>query len=127
MKSILIKFFIIIIIGSAGTYLYMYKSHSDISSLNASFKGKAQELIKLVKNKPESFNNLIIEVTGKITSSDQNSYTLERFIYCQTGEINKQYNYLNDDIVTIKGRVIGYDDLLEELKLDQCILIKGTK
>ena len=32
---------------------------------------------------------------------------------------------LNND-VTIKGRCIGYDDLLEELKMDQCIIIKNN-
>jgi hypothetical protein len=26
--------------------------------------------------------------------------------------------------VKIKGRVTGYDDLLEELKLDQCLIVK---
>jgi hypothetical protein len=24
--------------------------------------------------------------------------------------------------ISLKGRIIGYDDLLEELKLDQCII-----
>jgi hypothetical protein len=27
-------------------------------------------------------------------------------------------------LVKIKGRFVGYDDLMEELKMDQCILIK---
>ena len=32
----------------------------------------------------------------------------------------KKINPTND--ISLKGRIIGYDDLLEELKLDQCII-----
>ena len=27
--------------------------------------------------------------------------------------------------ITVKGRVVGYDDLMQELKLDQCLVIKN--
>jgi hypothetical protein len=33
-------------------------------------------------------------------------------------------DFKNGDIVVIKGRCIGYDDLFEIVKLDQCIIIK---
>jgi hypothetical protein len=29
-----------------------------------------------------------------------------------------------NDTIVVKGRCIGYDDLLEEIKLDQCSIVR---
>ena len=62
-----------------------------------------------------------VEISGKVTSVSGNVVTLDEKVSCQLlllddAELNSQ--------VKIKGRVTGYDDLLEELKLDQCLIVK---
>ena len=39
---------------------------------------------------------------------------------------NKQKEAIKEKkIITLKGRIVGYDDIMEEIKLDQCIVIKN--
>ena len=65
--------------------------------------------------------NKTIEITGRITDVTKSDLTLNNMVFCQFSE--NQLVELNSNI-TVKGRCIGYDDLLEQLKLDQCIIIK---
>jgi hypothetical protein len=48
--------------------------------------------------------------------------TINNKIYCQFESLNNDLKV--NDSVAIKGRCIGFDDLLEEIKLDQCSIIK---
>jgi hypothetical protein len=65
--------------------------------------------------------NKAVEITGKVTNVADNVITLNEKVSCQL-QVPEQVA-LNSQ-VKIKGRVTGYDDLLEELKLDQCVIIK---
>jgi hypothetical protein len=65
--------------------------------------------------------NKAVEISGLVTAANQNVIVLDSKVSCQLllaekVEINTQ--------LKIKGRVTGYDDLLEELKLDQCLILK---
>jgi len=65
--------------------------------------------------------NKAVEISGKATSVNGNVITLDEKVSCQLLVAEKVG--LNSQ-VKIKGRVTGYDDLLEELKLDQCLIVK---
>jgi hypothetical protein len=65
--------------------------------------------------------NKAVEITGKVTNVGKNVITLDGKVSCQL-QVSEQV-ILNSQL-KIKGRVTGYDDLLEELKLDQCLVIK---
>ena len=61
-------------------------------------------------------------ISGKITKLDSQGIMISPNIYCQfLDSIFSKKIQLNDTI-SVKGRVIGYDDLFEELKLDQCLI-----
>ena len=62
-----------------------------------------------------------VEISGKVTSVSGNVITLDEKVSCQLLQLDDAV--LNSQ-VKIKGRVTGYDDLLEELKLDQCLIVK---
>lgn len=73
------------------------------------------------KNATTKYLNKAVEITGKVTSVNENVITLDEKISCQLKspekvEVGTQVN--------VKGRVTGYDDLFEELKLDQCLIVK---
>ena len=62
-----------------------------------------------------------IQVSGKISGIDKNLVILDSYITTQISPIKKDLSIGNE--IVVKGRVIGYDELLEELKLDQCTII----
>lgn len=69
----------------------------------------------------KKYLNKAVEITGKVTNITENVITLDGKVSCQL-QVSEQVNL--DSQVKIKGRVTGYDDLLEELKLDQCLILK---
>lgn len=113
---------LILLIGAYGVYQYAYQSHPTIESLATNFKGISDDFKIKIQENSEAWQNKIVELTGKVTSKDSKGITLSESIYCQFRDpLQSLKGTLNSEI-TIKGRVIGYDDLLEELKLDQCII-----
>lgn len=64
--------------------------------------------------------NKAIEISGTVTNITANVVILDGKISCQ---LQKAQKLGLNTIVKVKGRVTGYDDLLEELKLDQCSII----
>ena len=43
---------------------------------------------------------------------------IDNSIICNLKELDPSIT--KDQVITLKGRVVGYDDLMGELKLDQC-------
>ncbi|MBQ4821763.1 hypothetical protein [Aquimarina sp. MMG016] len=127
MKKLLI---VILVLGIAGFigYKYIYQSHRDIQSEKAEFTIAAAELVKEFFNDPEAsskkYLNKTIIVTGQLTEIEENSLLLNDAAYC-TFDVNHKITEtsLNNDF-TVKARCIGYDELLEVVKLDQASLIK---
>ena len=113
----------ILIIG----YNYVYQDHRDIAKEEAEFvlnsKDIKNEFVSNVFTAEEKYLNRTIEVSGTISETNIVDITIDDNVFCQfSNNINSSVNL--NSIITIKGRVIGYDDLLEQVKLDQCILIK---
>lgn len=106
-------------------YKIMYKPHAIIEDIKADFTGDANELSAQIKTNPEQWNNNIVILTGMVTSKEEKGVVLNGEVYCQYKEgVNANESLIKTSEITIKGRVIGYDDLLEEIKLDQTIIIK---
>jgi DNA replicative helicase MCM subunit Mcm2 (Cdc46/Mcm family) len=119
-----ITLIVLICIGGVITYNYIYQDHRDINSEQAEFSLSSAELSKEFSMAPveseKKYLNKTIEVTGKITSQSKTNVTLDNMVFCQfSSPIN--FPLKNNAQVKIKGRFIGYDDLVEEIKLDQCI------
>lgn len=112
---------VIVIIG----YKYVYQDHRDIATETSIYKLTASDISNEFAINPMSsenkYLNKTIEVSGSISDENPQSITIEDKVFCQfSSEIQTS---LNTDQVKIKGRFIGYDDLLEQVKLDQCIII----
>ncbi|MCB0464693.1 MAG: hypothetical protein KDC78_03310 [Aequorivita sp.] len=113
---------IAIIIG----YNYLYKDHRNIESEKAQYSLTAQQIHIEYNNDPIVFQNKYlnktIEIIGFVSEIGATEITLDDMIFCQfSKQFNQQGIKLNSKI-SIKGRFIGYDDLLEQLKFDQCII-----
>jgi predicted negative regulator of RcsB-dependent stress response len=118
---------VIIIISAIFGYNYLYQDHRDIESETAEFSMTSSEIAaNFSKNSTEAektFLNKTIEISGTLSEVNSKDFTVDDNVFCQfTNEI-KEAIKVNSKI-KVKGRVIGYDDLLEQVKLDQCAILK---
>ncbi|MCF2873383.1 MULTISPECIES: hypothetical protein [unclassified Tenacibaculum] len=112
----------ILLIGGYSAYKYAYKPHKTIEELNVDFEGSSTVFLQKVSQNFSEWNTKIVQLSGKVTAIDENGISLENQIYCQFKNTDARLSIKENDNIQIKGRVIGYDDLLDELKLEQCIL-----
>jgi hypothetical protein len=111
---------------------FIYQSHRDIANENTfkqfstkqfldAFKENETIFLKTYVNQTIAiygntmeldFENQIVLIDGKIAA---------RFIDFNPATKN------NNQKTVIKGRFVGYDDLLEEFQMDQCVIINKTE
>jgi hypothetical protein len=68
----------------------------------------------------KKYLNKTIEVMGSITELNGQDLTLDNKIFCQ---FNSKIEVDTSKKVSIKGRFIGYDELLDQIKIDQCSIL----
>ena len=131
MKKRSVKFLGIIIVVLVITFFsiryYIYNSgRRDIQSEETAFEVSSDAILKDFTSNTTTSNKKYLEktitVSGIITSVNGEEVILDNSVNCNllTASISLKKNQK----VTIKGRVVGYDDLLSEVKLDQCSLTK---
>ena len=112
---------IILLIGGISLYKYTYQEHKNIESSNVDFKITALELsldFGLDAEKAsEKYVNKVIVVSGDVSELNPVSVMLNSVVLCYFTNETEQ---VKQGSLIIKGRCIGYDDLLEVVKLDQC-------
>jgi hypothetical protein len=121
MKKTVIAFLVLIVVMLVA-YKYMYHDHRDISNEKPLFSITVNELLKdflADENKAnKKYLDKSITIKGKITNIDLSNKTLvldEKVFVILT--VSKDVSINNE--VSIQGRLIGYDSLLEEIKIDQ--------
>ncbi len=121
-RKFLILIVALLLVGYFG-YNYVYQDHRDIKSETSQLEITGPDLLERFKtNDGEALLNETITVTGVITNVEDGAVTLDESVYASFSEKNPELK--KDGIVKIKGRCIGYDELFEIVKLDQCSLIK---
>jgi hypothetical protein len=108
-------------------YAYLYHGHRDFAAEEA-IKVESSEFILAEFQKDEKkanalYLNKVLEIKGKISQLDtlQKVITLDEKLFASFQEVDFKNLKLQDEI-TLKGRLIGYDELLEELKIDNCTI-----
>lgn len=133
MKKKSLKRWLILIIPIAigiVVYNYIYQDHRDIETEKPEFTLSSNELINQFSSDAASaekkYLNKTIEITGVITEINNDNVIVNASVFCQFQ--NAIPNTLKSgDNINVKGRCIGYDDLLEEIKLDQCSINSKIK
>lgn len=115
--------FIMVFLGVYFSYNYMYQDHRDINKEEAVVTISASELTAYFnENNSDIVLNKTVQVSGIITEIDAKNITLDDKVQCSfDAEIQ---NLKLKEVVTIKGRCIGYDELFEVAKIDQSSIIK---
>jgi hypothetical protein len=110
-------------------YNYIYQDHRDIQSEKPAYTLNAASFVKEFQiNEAEAtakYLNKTIEIEGTLSSIDGNTVVVDNVIFfaLSENETPPTSNHINTP-VQIKARCIGYDNLLEEVKLDQATLRK---
>lgn len=124
MKKKIMIFITIVLVTGIGLYLYAYKGHRDIAAEDVDFELTVSVLSKEFSEN-DSLANLkyadkTIQIYGKVSSMDLPSHTIvidEKLSVVFANSVLPKMNL--QDPIKIKGRFVGYDDLLEEFKVDQ--------
>ena len=107
-------------------YNYVFPEHRSIEKEKPLYSAEAtlvfKEFMDNLTLAEVKYLDQTIVVTGVVTSLSSDNLTINNKISCKfDGPIS---GFSIHDSIVIKGRCIGFDDLLEEIKLDQCSSIK---
>ena len=118
------------IIGLIIIYNTYNKPHKDFDKSPFEVTIESIELISLYQDNTDNANtrflNKILLVIGTITNIETNIIILDNGIVCTLDPsqiITEEININNK--VSVKGRCIGYDNLLEEVRIDHSFIIKN--
>jgi hypothetical protein len=124
-KKILLGMLLLLIIASLGfLYLYSYKAHRDISLEKVDYvvtiSGLEREFTANERSAYTKYQNKIIELTAAVSGIDSTSkgIVLEEKVFA-TFKDSLPKKITSGKTLKIKGRFLGYDELLGEFKIDQ--------
>lgn len=116
----------VLVFFGARYYAYNF-GERNIQVEEAKYNVSSAEIVSEFSKDLESANKKYLEkpiiVSGKVTAIAGNSVIIDQSINCVFE--NADTSIKENVTVQIKGRVVGYDDLLGELKLDMCNQIKN--
>ena len=116
---------VVIIVSFFSIRYYVYNAgRRDIQSEETAFAVSSEAIVTEFSSNATASNKKYLEktiaVSGVITSIKGEEVILDNSVNCNFLTASKSLK--KNQKVTIKGRVVGYDDLLGEVRLDQCNL-----
>lgn len=118
---------IVFIIIISSTY---NKPHKDFNKSPFEVTIESKELISLYQDNTDNANarflDKILLVKGNITNIESDIIILDNGIVCtlDPSQVVTEEIHLNKNI-SVKGRCIGYDDLLEEIRIDHSFIMRN--
>ena len=127
-KSIKNGILAVLVIVIVCVLAYQFLLHSGGRDLQSEKTFTALSSIEIIKQFADNaagaskkYTEKAIEISGIVTQVSKNQIIIDGSIVCEC--VQKTNAKLGDTII-IKGRFVGFDDLMNELKLDQCQSIK---
>lgn len=118
MKNKLIGAVFLLITLSIGLYKYAYKPHPKTLDQDVVFQGQLADFNKFIDQELDVYNTYV-SISGELTSYSAYVLSMGNVVCHFTDSVSVKNKKL-----TIKGRYLGYDDLMQEHALDQCIIIE---
>lgn len=125
-NRVLFGIIVIVLLAMAlwASYQYVFSAPETTKQITETFKGEAKEFSYLVTENSTQWTGKVIQLTGTVTEINDAGILLNETIYCQfENEAHIQHITKNQRLV-IKGKFVGFDELLMEIKLNQCIIIQ---
>lgn len=117
------------IVGGAAAYFYVFhKPHRDVAGESASLITPADALVNEFKLDLDAANakylDKVVEVKGLVSEEDSEHILLESGVYCVFLYGGEQPLIGAGVPVSLKGRVVGFDELFEEVRMDFCEVLQ---
>jgi hypothetical protein len=131
MKTILIIVGVLLLGGFVAgpkikDYLVNNMGKRDLQSEEAAFTLKAKDFVaEFTKNEVEANKNYLekpVAISGVITSVNGKEVIMDDVVVC--GFTVADASLAVGQTVSVKGRVIGFDDLMGSVNMDQCSINK---
>jgi tRNA_anti-like len=125
--KIVVSIFVLMgILGFAGYNYVLCGGERNLDAEKADFTVTSTDITSEFTTDIDACNKKYLEkavaVSGTITSVKDKEVILDNSIICTMKNTNPSLS--KNQKITLKGRVVGYDDLMSELKLDQCFINK---
>lgn len=123
--KIVVTLVVVVIVSFLSMRYYAYNGGKrDIASEDTAFKVSSKAIVTEFTSSMDVSNKKYLEkpvaISGTVTSINDKEVILDNSVNCTFLTANNTIK--KNQKVTIKGRVVGYDDLLGEVRLDQCDL-----
>ncbi len=128
MRKIWIVAVVLVLAGAGLGYRYLYHDHRRVEEQDAAYTiGVApleQKFLSDAGKANATYADKIIVVSGKITALEPGLrvLTIDGKLSVQYDPTHRAFNV--GDAVRVKGRFVGYDDLLGELRMDQAVFLE---
>ena len=117
------KIFVLAILFSVAVLILYFKFYYPGKQLHQ--KLSSNELINMYENQEglESFLSAdnIIELNGSVTAIEAGALTIDKKIFCKFKD--DIFNIKVGDSIFLVGKFIGYDDLFQEFKINECSIL----
>ena len=101
---------------------YLFSAPTKAGDTTPEFIGQAQEFSYLVTHDLSFWVNKVVQLTGQVSEVTEDGILINGTIYCQFDNPVKLKTIAKNQSLTIKGKMVGFDELLMEIKLSQCII-----
>ena len=117
------KFFVPAILFSVVVSILYFKFYNSDKQLHQKLSSK--ELIDMYENQDglKSFLSAanVIELNGNVTAIAPAALTIDKKIFCKFKD--DIFNIKVGDSIFLVGKFIGYDDLFQEFKINECSIL----
>ncbi len=124
-KKIKIILFSIVALGIAafgGFYYIMHGGARNLLNEDAAYTVSSKTITTEFSSNVDLANKKYLEqaivIKGTVTKITGKEIIIDNTIICNMKELDPTIQ--KGQTITLKGRVVGYDDLMQEIKLDQC-------
>lgn len=126
-KKIILGALIITSLGAYSYYYVRYGGARNVSTEEAAFSVSSKSIIDEFDSDIEKSNKKYLEkaiaIQGTVSKINPKQIIIDHAIVCDLKESDPSIK--QGQPLTLKGRVVGYDDLMRELKLDQCSVVNN--
>ena len=129
-RSRTIWYFAIILVVVVGFFAWkmMGKDHRDVGAEMAQFKMVPEELVMVMSSGDSmaaTYLNAVVELFGVVVENDEKRLVLEGGVLAAWDTTREHRSPKVGELLRIKGRVTGYDDLFEEVRMDGGVLVNA--
>ena len=103
--------------------------HRDVGEEAAQFKMVPAELQIVMANADDGANahlNAVVELFGVVAENNDRQLVFEGGVIAAWDTTRQHRTPDVGELIRLKGRVTGYDDLFEEVRMDGAVLLEGA-